>query len=75
MSNKQISKYDVVKVIELNQNVPESKIGDIATVVMLFNENEKTVAYEIECVQKNGQTKWQGTFKEHQLSRHESITE
>ena len=72
MTNKLISEFDLVQVVELNQNVPEAKIGDIATVVMLFSENKKTTAYEIECVLKNGQTKWQGAFKEHQQIPYES---
>ncbi|MBU2983981.1 DUF4926 domain-containing protein [Saccharophagus degradans] len=60
---KSIKEYDVVKVIKLNKNVPEAKVGDIGAVVMVYGNQE----FEVECVLKNGYTKWLGTFTKSQL--------
>ena len=56
MNSQVISEYDLVKVIELNSSVPDAEIGDIGAVLMLFYNGEEPVAYEVECVQKDGQS-------------------
>jgi hypothetical protein len=60
---KTIKEYDVVKVIALNKNVPEAKVGDTGAVVMVHGNQ----AFEVECLLENGYTKWLGTFAKYQL--------
>ena len=61
---KIIKEYDVVKVISENSEVPEAEVGDLGAVVLVYNSGE---AYEVECVQENGHTKWLGTFTKEQI--------
>lgn len=61
---KSLKEYDVVKVISENPGVPEARVGDIGAIVLAHNDG---MAFEIECVLENGETKWLGTFKEEQI--------
>ena len=52
---KELKKFDAVEVFKLpeieNNNI---SVGDIGAVVLVHQENE----YEVECVNKDGTTKW-----------------
>ena len=61
---KSIKKYDVVKIISENTDVPKSGVGDVGVVVLVHGDG---VAFEVECVLENGDTKWLGTFKKEQV--------
>ncbi len=63
----EISEYDVVEVIAFNPDVPEAEIGDQASVLMIFFDDDVAVAYEVECVLPNGSNKWEGTFSAKQI--------
>ena len=59
--NKNIKQYDVVKIIKINNlnnftidsfNKKVPKIGDIATIVEIYNN--PSLGYELECTNGNG---------------------
>lgn len=66
MDNK-ISELDIVEVIASNHSVPEAIIGDQGTALLVFGDVSSPEAYEVECILKDGSTKWQGTFLPSQL--------
>lgn len=68
---KSIKEYDVVRVISENPNVPEAKVGDLGSVVLVHNNGE---AFEVECVLENGHTKWLGVFTKEQVKWVQSPT-
>ncbi len=59
---EEIREYAIVKVIALCPKVPEAEIGDEGTVLMIFGDNTKPDAFEIECVKSDATNKWLGTF-------------
>lgn len=61
---KSLKDYDVVKTISENTNVPEAKIGDVGTIILAHDGG---LAFEVECVLENGDTKWLGAFSRQQL--------
>ena len=64
---KEIKEYDVVKVIQKNDSVPEAEIDDEGAVLMVLNGKDGTRAYEVESVLPDGSNKWLGTFARYQL--------
>jgi hypothetical protein len=66
MSN-QFKEYEVVEVIQKNSSVPEAEIGDRGTVLMILESASQEIGYEVECVRKDGSTKWLGTFQKKHL--------
>ena len=73
MSN-QFKEYEVVEVIQKNSSVPEAEIGDTGTVLIILEDANQEIAYEIECVRKDGSTKWLGTFQEKHLKSSKRFT-
>lgn len=61
---KHVKVHDVVKIISENENVPEAEVGDFGVVVL---EHGHGMAFEVECVLENGETKWLGAFKKEQI--------
>jgi len=66
--------YDVVRIKELLKpievlpdgfNCREPRVGDIATVVELYET--PTVGYELECCRSDGQTEWLMTFSQNEI--------
>jgi len=61
---KKLDQFDVVEIISTNDDTPEAQIGDKATVLDIYGDNE---AFEIECVLKDGTNKWMGAFNRNQI--------
>ncbi len=70
MRNK-YKEYEIVEVAIPNNAVPEAEVGDIGTILMVLESDKKEVAYEVESVQKDGYSKWVGTFQEKHLKPRE----
>jgi len=64
---EEIKEYAVVKIVALNPSAPEAEVGDEGAVLMIFGENIKPEAFEIECTNKDGTNKWLGTFLPNQV--------
>lgn len=61
---KSLREYDVVKVITEVKEQPKIEIGDIGTILLIFNNGE---AFEVENILNNGDTKWQSTLTRKQI--------
>ncbi|WP_269542361.1 DUF4926 domain-containing protein [Cerasicoccus fimbriatus] len=60
---KELSEYDAVKVISLPEDCPQAvEIGDTGTVLISHNSDPENLAFEVECVNENGSTKWLATL-------------
>lgn len=66
MSN-QFKEYEVVEIVKYNSSVPKAEVGDTGTVLMILENQNQEIGYEIECVRKDGSIKWLGTFQEKHL--------
>jgi len=73
MSN-QFREYDIVEVIQKNSSVPEAKVGDTGTVLMILDSAGQEIGYEVESVRKDGSTKWLGTFQKKHLKSSKIFT-
>lgn len=69
-----IKECDIVEVTSKNPDVPDANIGDIAAVVFLHEQGSSVQAVELECVDKNGNTIWLGTFEIYQVQRISLLT-
>lgn len=64
---KELSEYDVVKVISVPKDVVGVEIGDTGAVLMIHKQENDNLAYEVESVLPDGSNKWLGTFRRENL--------
>ncbi|MDB9741931.1 DUF4926 domain-containing protein, partial [Akkermansiaceae bacterium] len=67
---KELKLYDVVEVISIPKSGCNIEVGDMGAVLMIYNEGEEGVAFEVECVLEDGSNKWLATFDRRQLQYH-----
>lgn len=60
---KPLKEYDVVTVIKVPANKPNIKVGDVATVLLVLQSDNKKTAYELECVGDSTSKGWVETLE------------
>lgn len=74
MNRSEINQYDYIQIISIHRNFSQKdvfpgkrlpEIGDIAAVIEIYDKLE--LGYELECVNRDGETDWLITVKNSDL--------